>query len=58
MVTEKLAPITSFGILKRLYFANPTVGEWYYLRLLLTIVLGPISYEDLRIVDSHLYNTF
>jgi hypothetical protein len=44
--------------LGRLYFTNPIVGERYYLRLLLTIIRGPTSCNDLRTVHGHIYNTF
>ncbi len=44
--------------LGRLYFTNPIVGERYYLRLLLTIIRGPTSCDDLRTVHGHIHNTF
>ena len=46
---------TSVG---RVYFATPTDGERYYLRLLLYNVKSPTSYEDLRTVDGQLFPTF
>ncbi|GAB2295406.1 hypothetical protein Dimus_038353 [Dionaea muscipula] len=42
----------------RLYFATPNCGEKFYMRMLLTIVKGPKSFEDLRTVNGILYNTF
>lgn len=42
----------------RLYFASPNSGELYYLRLLLTVVKGPESYEALRTVNNILCDTF
>ncbi|GAB2302009.1 hypothetical protein Dimus_038788 [Dionaea muscipula] len=42
----------------RLYFATPSSGERFYLRLLLTIVKGPQSFEHLRTVDNFLHPTF
>jgi len=37
---------------------SPAAGERFFLRLLLTVVRGPISYEDLRTVDGGLHPTF
>ena len=42
----------------RIHHANPTQGERYYLRMLLTNVRGPQSFEDLRTVDGTVYDTF
>ena len=42
----------------RLYFADPTAGERYYLRMLLTVVRGPTSFEALRTVNNVVYGTF
>jgi hypothetical protein len=42
----------------RIYFAPPTAGEQYYLRLLLYNVPGPTSYCDLRTYNDILYPTF
>ncbi len=42
----------------RVYFAGPAAGERYYLRMLLYIVKGPTSWEDLRTVDGVVYSTF
>lgn len=39
-------------------WAHPSSGERYFLRLLLTVVGGPTSFEDLRTVGGHLYPTF
>jgi hypothetical protein len=33
--------------IRRMYYAQPTAGECFYLRLLLTAVKGPTSYENL-----------
>ena len=41
-----------------MYYINPTAGERFYLRLLLTAVRGPTSFEHLRTVDGTLYPTF
>ena len=42
----------------RIFFVPPVAGERYFLRLLLTAVRGPKSYEDLRTVDGTSYPTF
>ena len=42
----------------RIYFVNPREGERYFLRLLLTSVRGPTSFENLRTVNGTLHPTF
>ena len=42
----------------RMYHCNPFMGEKYYLRLLLTCVRGPQSFQHLRTVNEHIYPTF
>jgi hypothetical protein len=42
----------------RLHFAMPSHGERYYLRLLLTTVRGPTSFQDLRTVNGVLHRTY
>ena len=39
-------------------FAHPNSGERYYLRMLLHIVPGAKSFEDLRTIDGKTYATF
>jgi hypothetical protein len=41
-----------------MYFVPPSAGERYFLRLLLTAVRGPKSYEDLRTSEGILHPTF
>lgn len=41
-----------------MYHSNPTVGEKYYVRLLLTAVKGPQSFKHLRTVNGIRYRTF
>lgn len=48
----------SFPIIGRLVYAHPTSGERFYLRMLLNIVRGPKSYEDIRTVGGTVYSTF
>ncbi|XP_071704160.1 uncharacterized protein [Rutidosis leptorrhynchoides] len=42
----------------RIVYAHPTSGELYYLRMLLNIVKGPRSFEELRTVNGILQPTF
>lgn len=42
----------------RLYFVSPSAGELYYLRMLLNIVKGPISFKELRTVGGVDQDTF
>ncbi|XP_057247377.1 uncharacterized protein LOC125492930 [Beta vulgaris subsp. vulgaris] len=42
----------------RVIYANPVEGERYYLRLLLTHIRGPQSFEDLLIVNTTKCSTF
>jgi hypothetical protein len=41
-----------------MYYAHPTSGERYYLRMLLNCVKGATSYEHLRTVDGREHDTF
>lgn len=42
----------------RMYFASPSSGERFYLRLLLTVVPGATSFANLRTVNNVPCNTF
>ncbi|XP_028804724.1 uncharacterized protein LOC114759678 [Neltuma alba] len=42
----------------RLAHSSPSQGETYYLRVLLTKVRGPKSYEEIRTVNDIIYPTF
>jgi len=42
----------------RLPYAHPNMGKRYYHRMLLHIVQGVTSFEDLRTVDDIIYSTF
>ena len=37
---------------------SPSAGELYYLRILLTHVRGPTSYEDIKTVDGVVHDSF
>jgi hypothetical protein len=41
-----------------MYHAHASSGERFYLRLLLTVVRGATSYEDLRTVENHRWPSF
>lgn len=41
-----------------MYFASPTQGQRFYLRLLLTAVPGATSFEFLQTFEDRLYPTF
>ena len=41
-----------------MYFASPNEGERFYLRLLLTVVKGPQSFECLKTVNNFLHPSF
>lgn len=45
-------------VIGRLTYAHPSSGERFYLRMLLNIVKGPTSFEDIRTVDEVSYGTF
>ncbi|PIA26331.1 hypothetical protein AQUCO_09500059v1 [Aquilegia coerulea] len=49
--------VTSAFSIGRMYFANPNFGERFYLRLLLTVVKGPSSFESLYSVDDIEHNS-
>jgi hypothetical protein len=42
----------------RMYYAHPTSGERYYLRMLLNCVKGATSYEHMRTVHGREHDTF
>ncbi len=42
----------------QMYYAHPTSGERYYLRMLLNCVKGATSYEHLRTMDGTEHDTF
>ncbi|XP_038720029.1 uncharacterized protein LOC120012664 [Tripterygium wilfordii] len=42
----------------RIVYVHPSLGELYYLRILLNVVKGPCNYEDIRTVNNVLYPSF
>jgi hypothetical protein len=49
---------TGGGKIGRLYYVHPSVGERYFLRMLLLVVKGAMGYEDVRRYNGVLYSTF
>ena len=47
-----------FGKIGRLHYVHPSAGERYYLRMLLLIVKGATSYENLRFHNGTYHHTF
>lgn len=45
-------------VIGRMAYAHPTSGERFYLRMLLNIVKGATSFEEIRTVDGVVYNTY
>ena len=43
---------------RRLRYIHPGVGDAFYLRLLLMVIRGALSYEDVRTYEGIVYNTF
>jgi hypothetical protein len=46
------------GKIGRIYYVHPSAGERYFLRMLLLVVKGACSYEDVRRYNTILYPTF
>ncbi|KAL4619659.1 hypothetical protein ACB092_06G096000 [Castanea dentata] len=42
----------------RVYYAHPSSGERFYLRMLLNIVKGPRNFEELRTINNVTYPTY
>ncbi|XP_027166398.1 uncharacterized protein LOC113766402 [Coffea eugenioides] len=42
----------------RIFYAHPSTGERFYLRMLLNIVKGPRSFEEIRTVNGVVHPTF
>ncbi|XP_057744772.1 uncharacterized protein LOC130962595 [Arachis stenosperma] len=51
-------PRKSAQVIGRLFFVPPSSGELYYLRMLLNIVRGPTSYEDVKTYNGVIYSSF
>ncbi|XP_022023701.1 uncharacterized protein LOC110923956 [Helianthus annuus] len=46
------------GSVGRIHYVPPSLGECYYLRILLNKVIGPTSFEDIRIVNGQVYPSY
>ena len=46
------------GKIGRIYYVHPSVGERYYLRMLLMTVKGATCFEDVRTYEGIIYETF
>src|SRR6266513_1982124 len=44
--------------IERLYYVNPIEGERFYIQMLLMIVKGAQTYEDIRTYNGVVYQTF
>ncbi|KAF1866053.1 hypothetical protein Lal_00013489 [Lupinus albus] len=51
-------PRKSGYTISTLIWVPPSTSKLYYLRMLLTIVKGPTSYEDIRTISNFQYSTF
>jgi hypothetical protein len=40
-------------VVRQMYFVHPTVGECFFLHLLLIVVLGATSFEHFRLLVEH-----
>jgi hypothetical protein len=49
---------TATGAIGRLYMVQPSEGERYYLRILLTHVKGATCFDDLKSVNGHICRSF
>ncbi|OIT22265.1 putative diphthine methyl ester synthase [Nicotiana attenuata] len=49
---------TSQFSIGRIFFDPPGTGELYYLRLLLNVIKGPKSFDDLKRINNHNHLTF
>ncbi|XP_071688516.1 uncharacterized protein [Rutidosis leptorrhynchoides] len=56
--TKTWEPRKQRGCIGRIVYSHPASGERYYLRMLLNIVKGPRSFEELRTVDGTIHDTF
>ncbi|XP_024009422.1 uncharacterized protein LOC112084504 [Eutrema salsugineum] len=55
---KEMEPRKKGKTIGRITYVPMSVGEAYYLRLLLNIVIGPTCFEDIRTVKGHHYDTF
>ncbi|CAB5210931.1 unnamed protein product [Rhizophagus irregularis] len=56
--TKEWKPRQRGNSIGRIYFIHPAAGEKYYLRMLLNVVRGSTSFENIRTVNGIFYHTF
>ncbi|XP_071709076.1 uncharacterized protein [Rutidosis leptorrhynchoides] len=56
--TKTWEPRKQRGCIGRIVYSHPASGERYYLIMLLNVVKGPRSFEELRTLDGTVHNTF
>jgi hypothetical protein len=56
--SKKWTPRQRGSKIGRVYYVHPASGERYYLRMLLNVVCGATSFEDLHTVDGRVCATF
>ncbi|KAJ0468998.1 putative DNA helicase Pif1, P-loop containing nucleoside triphosphate hydrolase [Helianthus annuus] len=47
-----------FGAVGRIHYVPPSLGDCYFLRILLNQVIGPMSFDDIKTIDGKVYHTF
>ncbi|XP_021996239.1 uncharacterized protein LOC110893438 [Helianthus annuus] len=47
-----------FGAVGMIHYVPPSLGDCYFLRILLNHVIGPMSFNDIKTVDGKIYHTF
>ncbi|PWA86256.1 hypothetical protein CTI12_AA141090 [Artemisia annua] len=56
--TEEWMPRKSGMSIGRIYYVSPSMGEKFYLRMLLNVIRGPRDWEEIRTVDEVVYPTY
>ncbi|XP_022024880.1 uncharacterized protein LOC110925221 [Helianthus annuus] len=47
-----------YGSIGRIHYVPPSLGDCYYLRILLNHIKGPTCFEDIKRVDGQVFQTF
>ncbi|XP_035838895.1 uncharacterized protein LOC110906904 [Helianthus annuus] len=47
-----------YGSIGRIHYVPPSLGDCYYLRILLNHIKGPTYFEDIKTVDGQVFQTF
>jgi hypothetical protein len=56
--TRQWKPRTRGYTIGRLIWVPPSTGELFYFRMLLTVVIGPTCYEDIKTVNGILHDSY